>query len=671
MNQAGKTLLVLVALLAAAVGVYLLSTGGEPEAPSGVPHQSRPSEEPKEPNRPPAQTVTRQEPKPATTPSGRRELVDDQKQAASYKQGFRGRVVDPSGAPVVNAKVFLMEGPGANIFATLTAIQKGAVFPPIARTETNEQGQYVLGVEQVVPDKTFEIRVLSDRYCDEKVPGLSLKEEVWYDVPQIQLKAGISVRGVVTVAGSNGVPVANAEVAVKVNSAFPDLSPTPGRERGVTVRTDASGNYRMDNVPPGLVSVSAVAAGYARAERQNLTLDPSGENRFDFELPQGVTIAGTVVDAAGKPISSARVRASAISSKTPSNEETRSANDGTFELIGLVEAPYKLEAMATGYVRGELVAEPGKRDAMIVLEKQGMARIQVFGKNNRLVTNYTLVVKSHHAGQEYFGNTEIPPKTVQNPKDGIGFVEGIDPGAYVFEVVSRGYAKAFSDPFQVAIGVEPPLVQVYLNEGGILEGRAVGPDGQGLSGVTVETLPNHLDENPFTSMFAGLIPYMITRTSLVTGEDGKFRFTLLNAGTYQLKLSHPGAFTVFLKGNEVRTGEVTQVPTIRMDQGTVVSGTVRVDGAAAGQVKVTISTVTDPANPASTGGAFSDTVVSDNEGRFVFAKRVPPGRYQVMASRQTLPNPLMQIADFAKTKQEFELGRGQATHTLQIQITSN
>ena len=50
---------------------------------------------------------------------------------------------------------------------------------------------------------------------------------------------------------------------------------------------------------------------------------------------------------------------------------------------------------------------------------------------------------------------------------------------------------------------------------------------------------------------------------------------------------------------------------------------------------------------------------------------LPPGRYTVMAARQTLGNPLMQIADFHKSKKEITLGRGQEKYFLPIVLTSN
>ena len=82
---------------------------------------------------------------------------------------------------------------------------------------------------------------------------------------------------------------------------------------------------------------------------------------------------------------------------------------------------------------------------------------------------------------------------------------------------------------------------------------------------------------------------------------------------------------------------------------------------------VTISSAPDPDNP--TPPMFSCDAITDNEGRYQLPKRVPPGRYTVMAARQTLGNPLLQIADFHKSKQEITLGRGQEKFFLPITLS--
>jgi len=328
-----------------------------------------------------------------------------------------------------------------------------------------------------------------------------------------------------------------------------------------------------------------------------------------------------------------------------------------------------LIAVAPGFVKVPIKpVQAGDKSLHIVLEKQGSARIRVFDKHDRLMTRYRVTVKRYFAAQDQIANVDIPAQQARPDRDGIFTVEGLNPDSYVFQVEASNHAKAFSDPFSVALGDESPLVEVHMNEGGTIEGIVVDSNRQPLPGVLVETLPNHIDDNPFTKMFRGMIPFKVTQQSTRTDARGAYRFKLLNPGTYQLKFTHPDHYDVSIKGHDVVAGQMTTIEAIRMQRGTVVSGTARVDGRPAAQIKVTITAISDA--EAQAASMFNCEAVTGNDGAFVFDKRVPPGRYQVMAARQTLANPLLQIADFHKTKQEILLGPGQAQYNLTINIAS-
>jgi len=170
-------------------------------------------------------------------------------------------------------------------------------------------------------------------------------------------------------------------------------------------------------------------------------------------------------------------------------------------------------------------------------------------------------------------------------------------------------------------------------------------------------------------MFGAMIPYKVTRTWATTDSQGRYAIKLLAPGEYQLKFTHPQHYDVYQKGYQVEEARTTEIPPLRMDRGTIVSGTARVDGVPAGQVKVTISSVVDPTQQVQVN--FNAEAITDNEGRFVIGKRLPPGKYQARAARQTLPNPLLQVVDFAKTQQDFSIMRGQDSFTLHFDMTSN
>jgi len=116
-------------------------------------------------------------------------------------------------------------------------------------------------------------------------------------------------------------------------------------------------------------------------------------------------------------------------------------------------------------------------------------------------------------------------------------VFGVDLLGYMLRLAA-GDLSMFDQPLaqqghaiQARLYAEDPA-RNYQPSSGLLT-EVVFPEG-----VRVETWPNDLDENPFTHMFGNLIPYRITRATVHTDAGGSYRLTLLNAGTYQLKLTH-------------------------------------------------------------------------------------------------------------------------------------
>ena len=668
MNTSSKTLLFAILLIIGVTGVVFLIKGGDEPPPMFVEEIETPEPVAEDPE---ALVSDSQDPEPA--PTIERQVVDDNQSGVEYAQGAKGRLVDPGGNPLANTKVFLMEGTG-NLVIQMQMVNKGTRLPPVARAVTDAGGNFALGVAKHDPQKRYEIRAISDRFVDKHIPNVHIANNEWYDAGNIQLKRGTLLYGRVTIEGSGGMPVPSARVLVKPMNFMPALSPTPGREDGIVVEADHTGGFRMENAPPGVITIAAVAPGYAKVERTNVTITKNGDNQQLFELPPGVSIAGTVTNRAKQPVANAKIQVTSISTKTPVMVVTRSDEQGHFEAIGLVQGHYMLTAVAPGYVAPKPIKpiEAGKQDVVVELDSLVSARLRVFDKNNRLLTRYTVTVKTYFKAQDQISTSMMPSKSARPDREGIYTVDGLEPAPkeYVLQVDAKGHAKAFSQPFKIPLRAEAPLLEVRLNEGGIIEGIVQDSRGQPLPGVIVKTLPNHLDDNPFTTIFGGMIPYRVTRTEVKTDKKGFYRVKMLNDGKYQLRYIHPEHYQVSVKNQMVVAGQTTTAKPMRLQRGTVVSGEVRVDGKLAGQVKVTITAMNPPGAKFSSPTLFSCDAITGNKGGFTMSKRVPPGRYQVMAGRQTLPNPLLVIADFNKTKKEISLAQGQEKYFLPINIAS-
>ncbi len=660
---------VLVAALIAIAGYQLLGTSDEGSAPPTVEsEQTRTGGDPAKP-------ATAGSPESATESVATDETADrvavGTGSGAEYEQGVHGRIVDANGAPVPGAAVFFMEGPGSDIFTAMHLAHRGVILPPIAITESDDQGTFTVGLRKPTPDKTYLVRVTHDKHADTSVPGINLGSGQWYDAGDIRMPKGVVLHGRITVAGTGNLPIPGAKVYARALEGVSGLNPAPGRETGVETEADANGFYRFENLKIGVATVSAVAPGFAKVEKAHQRLDGKSEHLANFELPQGKSIEGIVTDSQGLPVPRARVTADAVSSKTPVAEETISDHEGRFEVLGLHDGPYQVAAMAHGFVRIETTAEAGDRGVHIVLEKQCEARLRVVAKNSRLVRNYQLSIKRYFEGQDQYGPVRTIPVQHVTERDlerGVFTMTGIDPGAYVFEVVARNHAKTYSDPFMVEIGAESPLVEVTLNDGGTLTGVVVSESGGVLAGVTVSTLQNFLDENSLTTMFGSMIPAKVTLLSATTDSRGVYTLPKLAPGTYQLKFEHPTHTQTNVKGIDVAEGRTVDMDPVTMRHGAEISGTVVIDGRPTAHCKVTITAVPDPTSKSLS--TVTGEAISDSQGRYKLARRLPPGRYSARAARQTLNSPIMQVLDFAKTQREFTLASGQDTYTLDFNFQS-
>ncbi len=685
-----RLLLSIVALLAIGGGAWFLMKS-DPSPMVIQEPQTPPTPEVKQPDAG-SLVATRTETVP-DTPTPRRSEVTIDRSRREAAQGVKGTVVTPTGAPEANCNVFLVESAtGTEIFRMMQLAQRGITLPPVASTATDATGQFALGVEASDPNKVYEVRIVSNAFADLTHPSVRLMENSWYDAGRLQLQNGLTLTGQVAVAGGSGMPVADAEVSIRSAGSPFEVSVVPGRERGIVVKTSVSGEYRATNVPLGVYTVAAVAPGYARVTHPNVSVNEQTENRLNFELAQGLAISGKVLDSTGSGVPRATIKATAMSSKTPVNADAFTDEKGNFEILGLLEGPYQLTAKADGFVdANEKPISAGTKDVELVVEKQGSVRLTVVGKNGQHVREYAVTVKSYFAGQQNpqpngqtptpnlppppvvepnYGNTMIPVQNVRNPKDGIAVVSGMDPGTYALQVTSRGYAMAFSAPITLAADTESPLVTVQLNEGGVIAGVVVNAGGQPVVGAVVETRPNDLDDNPFTQMFASMIPAKVTRTQMQTDAQGRFELKLLNAGRYQLKVTHAEFVETYHKDHEVVVGQTLNLPPIVLLTGSVLTGVVRVVGKPTGQVKVTVSAKTDPNITAPRAPGFMCEAFTDNEGRYLMPKRLAPGLYEIMAAQQTLSNPLLQIVQFQRSKKEISVsGQGQLVYDFDLEET--
>ncbi len=658
MKTKNLTLALVLFLLAGGLilGFLLSQGGGGPiQVPTGEEAVKRPASKPSKPTIPEVQEGTRtsspQKPLPGRTQLGNLRQRD-------IKHGFRGVVLDPSGTPVPGARVYVAET--FNVGNFIAAIARSRNFPRrrFNLTKTDRTGAFVIGFD---PNVNADLFIQHRGYQVYQRKSVHVPGNTVADLGRIVLSKGLVLHGYVR-AAATGLPIENAvvRIAQQGNAVFDSV---PGEEDGIDRRTDKNGFYEFTTLKPGSYKLEAFAKGFAKEVKNPVNLaEGGGPVQTDFSLKEGLTITGIVVDGEGKPVADAKVTANSYSVQSPVSSDTRSAKDGTFEILGLPPGKYSLTAQAPGFVEGKKpLAQAGDTKVAIVLQRQGGVEVQVLGRHNRPLRSYHLELRQVFEGQKVYGKTGVPEVDVRNARQGRYVMTGIDPGkTYCFRVEARGYAMTFSEPFKVELGKPMPFVVVRLTQGGSIRGRVVDSTGKPVPGARVETMSNEYQDNAFTKMFAPLIPQQHSRVSAVTNKKGEYFLRLVMPQTYQLKVSHPEYPTTYRKNIQVAEGQTVQVPDIILPVGVVVYG-VAYDpaGRPIQGGKVTMQ--------GDQGVQFGADTITDDQGRFQFPP-APPGTYKLQCSRPAGNNPFMALVDFKKSETPITISGTQKRLQVNIQI---
>jgi protocatechuate 3,4-dioxygenase beta subunit len=584
--------------------------------------------------------------------------------ARQHSQGVRGRVVDEAGAPVANATVRLDESLGqSDPFAALLRSRGGAVVAPVAATKTDPLGRFELGVRTVAPGG-YDLHVIGERYVGQTVPGLVPPVGRYLDLGDVTLPRGLTLTGRVT---GHGEPIADARVTVWPASAVSGA--VPGRTEGLEVRTDAAGHYRVDNLPDGLASVAAVASGFAPKERQSVAIRPDAENCVDFELPEGLSIRGMVVDAEGRPIAKARVDAVPVGATDPEVVSAETDATGRFEVLGLVAGPYHMIALADSFGRDERKpVQAGAKDARFVLRRNASIAVRALGRDGPLA-QWTALLRAYDAARDTIGPAptarlwRVAPGDLE---DGWFRIPDVGPGTWVVELEADGHARTFSPPVVVARDAADPAVEVALQVGGTLTGRVLGHGDEPVPGVRVESLPDLPQAGLLAEMVGAMRPHRYTYLATQTGPDGAFSLPHLLTGSYRIRFEHPAYAIVRTPAVVVSEGETGSLGVVTLVRGAEVRGTVTLDGAPAAGVKVWITGLPDPNEQ--TAPVFRAEAETAQDGTFVVPRRLPAGRYDARAMRQAEDNPELRVQDLQDTRRELTIAPGQQSLKLNFSL---
>ena len=326
---------------------------------------------------------------------------------------------------------------------------------------------------------------------------------------------------------------------------------------GEGTRSAVDGTYTIDGLTSGDYRVRAQAQGHVREFYDNTTdwdlassvTVSAGQTtaNIDFALAEGGSISGTVYEADGvTPIADADVWAENYDCCGGDNG-TRTSNDGTYTIDGLVSGDYRVRAQAQGHVR-EFYDNTTDRDlasSVSVTEGQTTANI-----------DFALAAGGSISGTVYEadGVTPIADADVwaenyeccgggndtRTSADGTYTIDGLVSGDYRVRAQAQGHVREFYDnttdwdlasKVSVTEGQITANIDFSLAVGGSISGTVYEADG--VTPVVNAQVAAWLYDD-------GWPPSGSPLGSGLTTDDGTYTFDRLASGDYRVLAFVPG-----------------------------------------------------------------------------------------------------------------------------------
>ena len=375
-----------------------------------------------------------------------------------------------------------------------------------------------------VPPGTWTFTASASGHQTQTLSAIEIGEGARTERIAFELKAGLSLTGHVVEAES-GTPVPDATV----QASSPGSGPNPFARLGLsgggpTAVTEADGSFRLDDLSPGSLVVTAQDDFHVPGQ---LTVDPAAQNDVVLKLSGGGSISGGVISSDGKsPAAGAQVTLIAEGNPqmavllAPQNPTTADSSGG-FLFDHLAAGRYALRA-ASGSASSpsvETVLNPGQAQAGVVISLQGGTRVSghVTGLSSADVSSVQVAA----SGSSGFFHVSAADAAGAYEVDGVP----AGPLQLVARVISSARRTA-STSVQVEDGSEEMTVDIAFPSDGSLSGR-VTKNGAAVAGERVVALPS-----PGSSA-----------TSTASAESdgaGAYQIAGLDNGDYDVRAQGPG-----------------------------------------------------------------------------------------------------------------------------------
>lgn len=574
--------------------------------------------------------------------------------AAPLTQGFRGRVLAPSGEPVGGAEVAVVRLQSAS--PRVVALQRALGRPPqvLSTSTTAADGSFAAAVPAQAVGADLALSVRARAMGQVQLRHRSVQAGEWQGVGAVQLPTGQLVHGTVR-AGPAGAPVAGASVHLAPASGVSHPVLDARLPSVLATVTDAEGRWEFAHVTLGNVDVLIRAEGHASELLLHQAVQAEGPLVLDVVLRPEARVRGRVVDADGRGVADAHVQASGIEPAGLPPGTARSDAAGAFEVAGLAQGTYRVTAAHQLHGSSEpLDVTTGGSDVELRLPGLGSAWLVVTGPDDEPVSTVRVRVLRHGgpgrpaqlASDEGF--EQLPPAA---RIDGAWRLDGIGKGEHVVEVHAAGRAPAFSGPFTAARGELAPRVAVRLPPAARLRGTVLGSRGEPVAGAIVQLGSVRRSGDPAAALLQAVTVEPETERAGRSAADGSFELADLAGGTYQLVVVHPEFASRSIAPIALTAGEAAAIPPVQLERGAVLSGSVLLDGRPVAGARVLLGP----------GGATAANwprgrvveVATDADGRWRLAQRVPHGSWTLRWCRPEGIDPVRASRDLEVTAREL------------------
>lgn len=437
----------------------------------------------------------------------------------------RGHVLDDAGQPVTKFHVRLQHE-GKGMFARLGQDSQEQSFEDPA-------GKFAVGG---LSDGGWKLWVSAENFASSAEQSLKLPEAP--DAPECEVVLPRASRVSGRVLSAAGEAVAGADV--RVDSGGPDWQrKLSGAPPDPEAQSDDGGNFHLEGLRPGRVSLVASARDAARGEPVTLEL-VAGEEQKDvvLRLRNGGSISGEVYDEGGKPLSGLTVQVTEMAQFSTHMENTD--GEGRFRLEHLVPGNYQVVAFSarnlsklggdagSDFMSGMKTASASVKDGEdthVVLGAPPADPVEVVGRVTHAGQPYGgALVTFIHEGKDVLSKM----KNVTVDAQGAFTVRLDEPGRYSVSVqrLAGGMGQQNTVEFTRQIPKEKRCELLLEMPTGRVSGRVSGPEGNPAPGERVTM-------HPRSALIGGTMwggAYIETQTD----AEGRYDIQTLRPGDYVL-----------------------------------------------------------------------------------------------------------------------------------------